>query len=261
MQRTKTAVLALATVLSMIPPLAAEGKAIILDYHTFLGDKVGNLDYSEQELAEQLDEMKAMGYAFVGLDDAIAGRIEGKANIVITIDDGNHSIYPAFKNVFEPRGIKPWLFVYPAIVLGHVRYALTPEKLRELALAGCGVGAHGYHHNPVTDKTWARDPRDFMIEIERPGPALGRILGQAPTTFGYPFGVYSARAEAALAAAGYSWAFAADDKVRQVSFDDPALDRFAVPRTIAYRYNRRALMAALRKFLDYDGPPLFEVAR
>ena len=54
--------------------------------------------------------------------------------------------------------------------------------------------------------------------------------------FAYPFGVYSQRAEDALAAAGYSWAFAADDKVRQVSFDDPSLDHMAVPRTITYRY-------------------------
>jgi peptidoglycan/xylan/chitin deacetylase (PgdA/CDA1 family) len=239
-------------------PLAAAGKAIILDYHTFLGNGKSNIDYSEKELAEDLDEIKAMGYTFVNLDDAIAGKIEGKANIVITIDDGNHTVYPAFKDVFEPRGITPYLFIYPAIVIGHVRYALTPEKLRFLAQAGCGIGAHGYHHNAVTDKTWARDPKDFMTEIKRPGPALAKILGTAPTMFGYPFGVYSRRAEDAVAAAGYSWAFAADDKVRQVSFDDPALDHMAVPRTITYRYNRKLLMKALRNFLDYDGPPIFE---
>ena len=177
MKRTTTAVLALIAVLLAIPPLSAEGKAIILDYHTFLGSKRGNLDYSEQELADQLDEMKAMGYSFVSLDDAVAGRIEGVANIVVTIDDGNHTVFPAFKDVMEPRGIKPWLFVYPAIVLGHVRYALTPEKLRELSSAGCGIGAHGYHHNPVTDKTWERDPKDFLTEIERPGtPYAWRVF-------------------------------------------------------------------------------------
>ena len=238
--------------------LAAEGKVVILDYHTFLGTGVSNIDYSEKELAEDLDTMTAMGYKFVSLDDAVSGRIEGKANIVITIDDGNHSIYEAFKDVFEPRGIKPYLFVYPAIVLGHVRYALTPERLQALAQAGCGIGAHGYHHDPVTDKAWARDPKDFMAEISRPGPALAKILGAAPTMFAYPFGVYSPRAQEALAAAGYSWAFAADDGVRPVSFDDPTLDHFAVPRTITYRYDSRNLVSALRRYLDYSGPPLFE---
>jgi peptidoglycan/xylan/chitin deacetylase (PgdA/CDA1 family) len=258
--RAKKSISIFVLILSICLRASAAGKVVILDYHTFLGTGKSNIDYSEAELAEQLDEIKAMGYKFVGLDDAIAGRIEGKANIVITIDDGNHSVYSAFKNVFEPRGIKPYLFVYPAIIMGHVRYALTPERLRLLAEAGCGIGAHGYHHNAVTDKTYARDPKDFMREINRPGPALAKMLGTAPTMYGYPFGVYFKRAEDAVAAAGYSWAFAADDKVRQLSFDDPALDRMAVPRTITYRYNRKILMSALRKLLNYEGPPLFESA-
>jgi peptidoglycan/xylan/chitin deacetylase (PgdA/CDA1 family) len=97
-----------------------------------------------------------------------------------------------------------------------------------------------------------------MTEIKRPGPVLAKILGVAPTMFGYPFGVYSRRAEDSVAAAGYSWAFAADDKVTPVSFDDPGLDRMAVPRTITYRYNRKNVMRALKNYLAYDGPPLFE---
>ena len=76
--------------------------------------------------------------------------------------------------------------------------------------------------------------------------------------FAYPFGVYSRRAEDAIAAQGYSWAFAASDKISLVSFSDPSLDHFAVPRTITYRYNRAFLMSALRKNLDYSGAPLFE---
>jgi peptidoglycan/xylan/chitin deacetylase (PgdA/CDA1 family) len=239
--------------------LAAEGKVVILDYHTFLGNGKSNIDYSEKELAEDLDAMTAMGYKFVSLDDAIAGKIEGVANIVITIDDGNHTVYPAVKHVFEPRGIKPFLFVYPAIVKGHVRYALTPEKLKELVADGCGVGAHGYHHNPVTDKAWDKDPKDFMHEIKLPGPALAAILeAPAPTMFAYPFGVYSKRAQDALALAGYAWAFAADGNVVQVSFDDPSLDHMAVPRTITYRYNRKGLLRELQKLIVYSGPPLFE---
>ena len=258
MHSMKKAALTLASLVVLCLPLAAAGKVVILDYHTFLGNGKSNIDYSEKELAEDLDELTAMGYKFVSLDDAIAGRIEGKANIVITIDDGNHTVFPAFKDVLEPRGIKPYLFVYPAIVVGHVRYALTPEKLSSLVQAGCGIGAHGYYHNPVTDKAYAKDPKGFMTEIKRPGPVLAKILGATPTMFGYPFGVYSKRAEDELAAAGYSWAFAADDKVRQVSFDDPTLDRMAVPRTITYRYQRKTLLKMLKKLLDYDGPPLVE---
>jgi peptidoglycan/xylan/chitin deacetylase (PgdA/CDA1 family) len=261
MRRLRALTFALIALVASTRGLLAEGKAVILDYHSFLGNGKSNLDFSEAELAAQLDEISSMGYRFVSLQDAVAGKLEGSANIVVTIDDGNHSIYAAFKDVFEPRGIKPYLFVYPAIVLGRLRYALTPERLVELSLALCGVGAHGYHHNAVTDKTWARDPKDFMDEIERPGPALARILGAAPTMFGYPFGVYSRRAEEAVAAAGYSWAFAGDDKVTQVSFSDPGLDRMAVPRTIAYRYLSGSLMKELRRLKGYEGPFPGDVAK
>jgi len=259
----RQAALSLAIALVLAIPAArlrAEGKVVILDYHTFLGSGHSNIDYSEKELADELDAISALGYRFVNLNDAIAGKIEGSANVVITIDDGNHTIYQAYKDVFAPRGITPYLFIYPAIVRGHVRYALRPEQLVELAAAGCGIGAHGYYHNPVTDKAWARNPDGFLIEINKPGPALQKILGVAPTMFAYPFGVYSARAEEDLVQAGYSWAFAADDKVRQVDFSDPNLDHMAVPRTITYRYNRLALLRQLKSFLAYSPPstPLFE---
>jgi peptidoglycan/xylan/chitin deacetylase (PgdA/CDA1 family) len=236
-------------------PLSATGKAVILDYHSFLGTGKSGLDYSEKELGDQLDAISALGYKFVSLDDAVAGRIEGSANIVVTIDDGNHSVYRAVKDVFEPRGIKPFLFIYPAVVMGRSRYALSAEQLKELAADGCGIGAHGFYHNPMSEKALARNPKSFEVEIKRPGPALEKILGARPTLFAYPFGVYAKRAEEELAENGYGWAFAADDKIRQVSFDDPALDRMAVPRTITYRYLRKPLLAALKHFLDCDAHP------
>jgi peptidoglycan/xylan/chitin deacetylase (PgdA/CDA1 family) len=223
--------------------------AIILDYHTFLDSGNSSIDFSLTELAAQLDAMAALGYRFVSLDDAIAGRIEGKANIVVTIDDGNHSVYAACKEVFEPRGIKPVLFVYPAIILGHVKYALTPARLQELAADGCIVGAHGYNHNPVTDKAWSKGEKAFNNEIRLPGPAIARILGAAPAYFAYPFGVYSARAEADLAAAGYAWAFSADDSVIPVDFTDAGLDHMAVHRTIVYRWNGKRLLKYLADYL------------
>jgi peptidoglycan/xylan/chitin deacetylase (PgdA/CDA1 family) len=238
--------------------LAASGKAIILDYHTFLGNRTSNIDYSEKELADELDAMAALGYRFVSLDDAVAGRLEGRANIVITIDDGNHSVYQAFEDVFKQRGIKPYLFVYPAIIKGRMPYALSPQRLRELAAEGCGVGSHGYNHSPLTDKSWDKDPRQFRIEAERPGPAIAKLLGSPPTMFAYPYGVYSKRAEEAIAAAGYSWAFAGDELLHEVDFSDPALDHMAVPRTIVYGYLRKQRLNELKLLLSYDGPPLFE---
>jgi len=250
----KSAAIAVALLLLCISARAT-GKVVILDYHSFLGNGKSGLDYSKKELGDELDAIAAMGYKFVSLEDAIAGKIAGSSNVVVTIDDGNHSVYRAVKDVFEARGIKPFLFVYPAAIMGRSRFAITTEQLKELAADGCGVGAHGYFHLPLSDKAYAKDPKAFNIEIQRPGPALGKMLGEAPTLFAYPYGVCGKKAEDDVAAAGYSWAFLADDKIRQVSFDDPKLDRMAVPRTITYRYLRKALLSTLKRFRDYEASP------
>lgn len=234
-----------ALVLSSALAAGAAGQVVILDYHTFLGSANSSLDYTLADLGDQLDRIAALGYRFVSLDDAIAGRVEGKANIVITIDDGNHSIYAACKKVFEARGIKPELFIYPFII-GRDRYALTPDQLKELDGDGCGVGAHGFYHEYMTAKAYERDRGKVMIEVTRPGPALDRLVGRQPTFFAYPFGVGCRPVEDALRDVGYQWAFSASDKVSEVDFSDPGLDHFNVPRTIVYHWNKKAIF----KFLE-----------
>ena len=107
----------------------------------------------------------------------------------------------------KPRGIKPVLFVYPAVILGGLRYALTKEKLVELYGESCPVGSHGYHHDPVSATALAKDPKDFLIELGKPGPAIARIIGSVPKYYAYPFGVYCAEAERELKDLGYEWAF------------------------------------------------------
>ena len=222
---------------------------VILDYHTFLGKKGDNLDFPPAELASQLDAMAALGYRFVSLEDAIEGRIEGKANIAITIDDGNHSVYRACREVLLPKGIRPTLFIYPAIVLSRQPFALTPEKVAELARDGCIIGAHGYHHIPLSDKSRRKNPKDYWSEITLPAQALSRITGHIPLLFAYPYGIASPQAEKDLAAADYEWAFTADADFGPVDFAAPDLDHMAVHRTIVYRWNYPKILKALADHL------------
>ena len=230
-------------------PLSASGKVIILDYHTFLGSKRSSLDYSLQELGAQLDHITSLGYHFVSLEDAIAGRIEGDDNVAITIDDGNRSDFEAYEHVFASRGIKPELFVYPFIV-GRSPHALTPEQLKSLSEAGCAVGAHGFFHEYMSESAYRKDPRKVMMEVTRPAPALERITGLRPTLFAYPFGNGCPEVEDALRDAGYQWAFSAGDKPKVVDFSDPALDHFNVPRVIVYHWNREQIFSFLAKRLS-----------
>ncbi len=222
----------------------ASGSVIILDYHSFTGKGTSSIDYTEAELAAQLDRFTALGYHFVSITEAIEGRIEGSRNLVISIDDGNHTVYPTYTHVLKPRGIRPLLFIYPAII-GKVPYALTEAQLKELAAEGCVIGAHGYNHEYLTEKAFVADPKKTRREIEKPGPVLEAMLGKPVRLFGFPFGVGSMQAETVLKSSGYGWAFLAGGGVHPVSFVDPSLDHLAVPRTIVFHSNIDAIYAKL----------------
>lgn len=71
---------------------SANNQVIILVYHTFLGAHTSSLDFSKEEFIQQLDKIAQYGFHWVSLDDAVAGNVQGSKNIVMTIDDGNHSV-------------------------------------------------------------------------------------------------------------------------------------------------------------------------
>jgi peptidoglycan/xylan/chitin deacetylase (PgdA/CDA1 family) len=226
----------------------ANTEFIILDYHTFLGNGASSIDFSLKEFADQLDLLAASGFRFVRLEDALSGHIEGKNNVVITIDDGHRTVYDAFFKVLKPRGITPFLFIYPAIVENRVRYALSPEQLKALVKAGCGVGAHGYNHSSLSENSWKKDYVQFYREIKLPGPALEKLTGIRPDLYAYPFGVRSDRAAELLPDYGYSRIFTADEAIHPISPNDPELDPLALPRTIMYRgYSSMVLNSMIKR--------------
>jgi len=228
------------------PLFAVDSEVLILAYHSFLGSGTSSLDFSTAELAKQLDEFAALGYRFVSLSDILGGTVAGKNNILITIDDGNHSVKQAYAEVFVPRSIKPTLFVYPGI-LGRSRFALTRETLRTLSDAGCDIAAHGFYHEYLTIKAFAANPAKCRVEIEQPAPVISGIIGKPVRVFGYPFGLSSVEAERLLSERGYEWAFTAGNFLVPVDFSSPALDHFAVPRTIVYRWNLKFILAGMAR--------------
>ena len=225
----------------------AAGPVLILDYHTFLGTKTSTLDYSDKVMGEQLDRMKAMGFQFVTLPDAIAGKTGPRLSIVLTIDDGNHSIYQAMHKVFEPRHLKPFLFIYPHAI-DRSRFTITSARVHELEKEGFLFGAHGYYHLPMTEHAWRTNPEQVRHEALWPAEPLTKILGYRPTMFAYPYGFAPPAVQKLVLSAGYTWAFAADDKIVPVDFSDPHLAHGYVPRTIVYHWNLPILMRYLEHY-------------
>ncbi|HOS96041.1 MAG TPA: polysaccharide deacetylase family protein [Deltaproteobacteria bacterium] len=185
---------------------AGDAKAYVLCYHSFHGNQKFPGDVSLEELASQMDLLRTKGFRFVSLADLVAGRVKGAHNVLVTIDDGNATVYPAYRQVFRPRGIRPVLGIYPAII-GRKSYSLTWEQLSELARDGCEVGAHGYYHLHLKQEFREKDPKGFVREIAGSKDVLQERLGVKVKGFFYPNGIYSEAARQAVQDAGYSCAF------------------------------------------------------
>jgi peptidoglycan/xylan/chitin deacetylase (PgdA/CDA1 family) len=232
------AVLIAANLLCCMPAAqatAAQGTVSVLVYHSFLGDKPFPSDISMQELKSQLDTLKGHGYRFVTLSDIIAGAVQGPKNILVSIDDGNQSVYQAYHEVFKPRGIKPLLCIYPNII-GKKAYALTWENLGELARAGCDIATHGFYHFPLNQKAYATDAKAFRKEIFLSREVLEKRLNKKVLAFAYPNGVNAPITKQVLQEAGYACAFTVVwGPVLCPLERNP--DRFALGRYMIYKNN------------------------
>lgn len=230
------------------PPQAApfdlRDRAFILCWHSFLGKRALNTDFSLEELAAQLDALKALGYRFIDLEDALFGRIEGSRNLVATIDDGHRTIAAAYDKVFAPRGIKPALLVYPAVIEAD-QYFMKEAELKRLADSGCAVGAHGYYHLFVDEKLYRSDRASFDKEIFKAKTSVEALTSLPSFFYAYPFGAFSPITKSEVARAGYAFALAV--KPGFVYADARLNDPYELPRTVVLRDKWDELVAFLAR--------------
>ena len=239
------------------PPLAAQAsyripgtlpdladRAFVLCWHSFLGQADIPTDFSLAELGSQLDELLALGYRFISLEDLVFGRFSGGLNLVATLDDGHRTVPAANAKVFAARGILPSVFVYPA-VLGMTTYSMKADDLRSLRDSGCLVGVHGYYHLFVNEQLYRSDRAAFEREIFTAKDKVEALTGLPAYVYAYPFGALSPISKTEVERAGYAFAFAVR---RGFVFADPRLnDPYELPRSVVTRDNWQELFAFLRR--------------
>lgn len=228
-----------------LPPVGKLGdRALLLCWHSFLGVPSVPTDFSLPELSAQLDALGALGYRFVDLEEALSGRLEGRLNLVATIDDGHRTVAQAVEKVFLPRGIRPTLFIYPAII-GTTDFAMGDAAVDRLEGEGCWIGAHGYHHLFVTEELYRNDRADFDKEIYK-AKAKTEELSRLPVlAFAYPYGALSPVTKTELDKAGYAFGVSVKDGFL---YADPALnDELELPRLVVTRENWPSILALLER--------------
>lgn len=185
---------------------AADKKVFVLCYHSFLGNKPFPSDIPMEEFRSQMNFMKSKGFNFVSYSDLLKGRVTGTRNILIVIDDGNHSVLQAYQEILKPLGVKPMLAIYPNII-GKKSYAMNWDQLKGLARDGCDIAAHGYYHELMNQKFFNANKAEFVHEIVGSKEALEKALNVKVSAFVYPNGVRCDMTKKIIRESGYSNAF------------------------------------------------------
>jgi peptidoglycan/xylan/chitin deacetylase (PgdA/CDA1 family) len=213
----------------------------ILCYHAFL-EKKDPYSFTPDQFREQLNKLKSSGFRFVTYEDVINNKISGNKNILISIDDGNKSVYETYYTIMKPMGIKPLLGIYPAII-GKMKYAMTWEEVKKLSDEGCFIASHGYHHMFLSEKYYNEDQANFKKEIYLSKKVLEQKLNRTIDTMVYPFGVNSPIAISELKNAGYKYGLT----IVQGRESLPSKDNFQIRRYLMTKTGQKGVVAHIIK--------------
>tara|TARA_R110002110_G_scaffold26911_3_gene98510 strand:+ start:16669 stop:17685 length:1017 start_codon:yes stop_codon:yes gene_type:complete len=213
----------------------------ILCYHQFApGDRASHqLELAATDFEQQLGYLADNGYQTLTMADieAILARgepVPDKA-VVLTIDDGYHSVYDVAWPLLQRYQARATLFIYPDFIGGGK--ALSWAQLQEMAASGLvEIQSHGKSHASLSrlpeDQSEDAYRARLREEISDPKPLFQRQLGTAPVYLSYPYGNSSETAADELARAGFRLA-ATVTRGDNTVFTDPYL----LHRTMIYDHH------------------------
>jgi peptidoglycan/xylan/chitin deacetylase (PgdA/CDA1 family) len=222
----------------------AEGRVIVLCYHSFLGENY-DTDFSPEEFQNQIKAMKSLGYHFVSFQDILSNEVTGSQNILITIDDGNRSVKNIYESVLKENEIQPILFIYPGIT-GKMHYSLTFHDLKNYLKEGVTIGAHGYTHEFVNQKLYDSNKKSFMREIYQSRSKLERSFSSKIAIYAYPFGSFSQITIDTLKKAGFEYSFSLKHNFLKVPLAENE-DPYNLPRYMVTKSNWKGVFSLLKK--------------
>ncbi len=159
---------------------------------------------SSPSVFEDIDEktfisiVRHIAEGWVVFEDSIGHRAGLSRNWLLTFDDGHSSDYEIVFPTLQDAGIKAVFFLITGRV-GSPGY-LSWEQVREMRRHGMEFGSHGLTHAKMT----ALNKRQALDELTRSRREIEDRLGEAVTTFSFPYGYYDADLIKLTASAGYA---------------------------------------------------------
>jgi peptidoglycan/xylan/chitin deacetylase (PgdA/CDA1 family) len=196
-------------------------QVLIFDYHRFNTFHADSMTVRLSVFKFQLRYMAEHGYHFIPLARYVAYRM-GKASpppprsVIITMDDGNESVYTQALPLIEKYRIPVTLFIYPSAI-SNASYAMTWKQLRVLKATGLfDIQSHTYWHPNFKIEKRRLTPAQYNkfvdIQFRRSREVLDRKLGINVSMLAWPFGIYDKGLVQKANNDGYTAAFALDGR-------------------------------------------------
>lgn len=226
----------------------------VLGYHDFITGKSNDqMKINIDHFRAQMQTLKDARLPVISMKDFLAWRRGEKdipdPSVLITIDDGWNSVYHLALPVLKEFGYPFTVFLYKNYVKGPGLKgggrAMTVEEIKELIEAGGEVGSHSVSHPfPSEFKRILRQSEEasdnfIRMQMKDSKQFLEDLLGIPVTTYAYPGGYLTQRAQEIGLEAGYEALFTVNPG--RVTWDTPAtaLPRFIVlgndPQDRAFR--------------------------
>ena len=226
--------------LSFAATVGANAAIPVLVYHRFDADKPAAMSVRTSTFRAQLDWLKQHGYRIVALKQALSDLTKpdgGDKEAVITVDDGNRSVYTLLYPLIRAEHLPVTLFIYPSAI-SNASYALTWDQLREMQASGLvAIQSHTYWHPNFKVERRKRADADYKTFVDeqlvKSRNVLEAKLGGKVDMIAWPYGIVDGDLEAAAAKAGYRFAFAYSGGSMRPGQDPLVLPRIPVPDVVA----------------------------
>lgn len=190
-------------------------RPVVLAYHG-VGDVDDGADpnrlvVSPRHLEAHISFLRTRGYRFLTAGELTPNESPAPATAVLTFDDGWRSSLTTALPLLAGVGVRATFFVTPGLwgaqhpdVAGEAGRLLDESEARALHAAGMELGSHTLSHPDLR----LLDDAELRRELEESKRSLEGLTGELCSVFAYPYGLFDARVEQAVAAAGYELAFA-----------------------------------------------------
>lgn len=200
----------------------------VLMFHDIREKPLNYMDVQFEDLKKILDWLQKDGWKTLSMDEFVScveqGKPFPKKSVLITFDDGYTGIWNYAAPELEKRNMKATFFIVPKTVdVAKGNYPhITTEQLKSLANNPLfSIGCHTMSHSAL--KSLTED--QLTEEIVNSKKVLEEMTGTKIKAFSYPEGGYNKSIIKKVIDAGYSVAFAVQD--RGLFHESP---RWSIPR-------------------------------